>query len=168
NDDASDDGAEVNDQGKEGEEDPQYYKDFQDDNPEFEDEPSELFDESDFVKPLDPSEMIVGITFPDKDAFKRHLKLFCVKNECEFKARKSDKKRLRVWCENRFDHRGKVESEWFVFASILPKQSTFKVRSVNLTHTCKGRIVEDKIPNRSADPPLIVEVIPEQLKNGSG
>ncbi|XP_026459275.1 uncharacterized protein LOC113359930 [Papaver somniferum] len=84
------------------------------------------------------------------------------------KDRKSDKKRLRVWCENRFDHKGKVECEWFVFASILPKKSTFKVRSVNLTHTCKGRIVEDKILNRSADPLLVVEVIQEQLKNGSG
>ncbi|XP_026378907.1 uncharacterized protein LOC113273389 [Papaver somniferum] len=179
NDDVSDDGAEVNDQGRRltchfnvfafmGEEDPQYYKDFQADNPEFEDEPGELFDDSDFVQPLDPSQMIVGTTFPDKDAFQRHLKLLCVKNECEFKAEKSDKKRLRVWCENRFDNRGKVECEWFVFASILPKQSTFKVRSVNLTHTCKGRIVEDKIMNRSADPPLVAQVIQEQSKNGSG
>ncbi|XP_026438072.1 uncharacterized protein LOC113336639 [Papaver somniferum] len=47
NDDSSDDGVELNDQGKECEEDPEYYKKFQADNPEFEDEPGELFDDSD-------------------------------------------------------------------------------------------------------------------------
>ncbi|XP_026428015.1 uncharacterized protein LOC113323881 [Papaver somniferum] len=168
NDDSDNDGVEVNDQGKEGEEDLEYYNNFRADNSEFDDEPGDLFDDSDLVQPLDPSQMIVGTEFHDKTTFKRNLNIFCVLNECEYKVKKSDKLRLGVWCENRFKNKGTVECHWFVFASKLQHKSTFKVKGVNLNHTCKGRIVEDRILNRSADPQLVSEVIQDKLKNGSG
>ncbi|RZC48315.1 hypothetical protein C5167_041272 [Papaver somniferum] len=43
NDDSDNDGVEVNDQGKEGEEDLEYYNNFRADNSEFDDEPGDLY-----------------------------------------------------------------------------------------------------------------------------
>lgn len=136
--------------GEDVEEDPQWFKDHVAENSELEDEHGDLFDDTDLVEPLDPSQMIVGTEFPDKKAFQRHLKHFCVLSECEYKTENSEKSRVRVWCAKRFNRRGRVVCHWMVFASKLQHQSTFKVKGVNLKHTCKG-VVQDKVKNRSAD-----------------
>lgn len=38
---------------------------------------------------------------------------------------------------------------------------------MNLTHTCKGKVVADKIMNRSADPQLVAEVVQSKLRSGN-
>lgn len=134
------------------------------------DEPGELFPDEDEVEELDPSKMIVGWTFPDKFSFQRHLKRYCVKHECVYKAHKSDPDRLRVWCTNRFNVTGDVVCRWFVFASKRPNLETFKVRKVDLVHTCKVKKGDNNCRNsrnRSADPLLVSEVILENLKKTS-
>ncbi|KAI3944861.1 hypothetical protein MKW92_022529, partial [Papaver armeniacum] len=108
--------------------------------------------------------MVVGTTFVDKLSYKNHLKHFCVLNEYEYKVEKSDKKRLRVWCAKTFNHRGTVVCKWYIFASKLPNQSTFKVRGMKLKHKCKG---SKDSRNRTADPSFEAKIIMDKMKNSS-
>lgn len=146
-------------------EDPDWYKEAVDNLGGLNDEPGELFPDEDEVEELDPKKMIVGTTFPDKPAFQRHLKRYCVHNDTVYKAFKSDKDRLRVWCNNRFDMDGNEQCLWMVFASKLPREETFKVKRTILKHTCKGR--PKNCRNRSADPLFVAEVVRENLKTSA-
>lgn len=123
-----------------------------------EDSEEELFPDEDVVQPVDPSQMLLGTTFSDKKSFKKHLRHFCVLNEHEYKIEKSDKSRLRVWCPNRVE----CNCMWFVFASKVGKESTFKVRGVDLTHTCEGNI-EGR--NRAADASFVASVVLDKLSH---
>lgn len=150
-----------------GVEDPEWFKNTLAEFPLLskEDEDEELFPDEEEVEPLDPKQMLVGTTFPDKQAFVRHLKGYCVLNECTFKAEKSDNKRLRAWCTNRFNEKGEEVCNWVVYASKLKEESTFQVKTVDLTHTCKGTVQDKR--NRCADPQFVCESILARLKNTS-
>ncbi|XP_026439739.1 uncharacterized protein LOC113338559 [Papaver somniferum] len=119
-----------------------------------------LFLEEEEVAPVDPTKIVVKYDFNDKKAFKKHLRGYCVKQNCQYKTYKSDKKRLRVSCRFREEY----GCNWFV-NSIKRHDSTFIVRKVNLEHTCVGN---PKSFNRSADPEFVKEVVHDKLKQTAG
>ncbi|XP_026407628.1 uncharacterized protein LOC113302882 isoform X2 [Papaver somniferum] len=105
--------------------------------------------------------MLVKYAFHNKKQFKKHLKRFCVKNNWQFKCKKSCSKQVRAHC--RF--KDKYDYKWCVYASRVDNESTFAVRSVNLEHTCVG---DKKGFNTSADPELVKDVVIEKLRHSYG
>lgn len=75
--------------------DPEWFKNFKAERamnyPEeevIEEEEEELFPDQEHGEPLDPSQMVVGTLFPNKKAFQRHLRAYCVHEEHEYKVKK--------------------------------------------------------------------------------
>ncbi|KAI3910172.1 hypothetical protein MKW92_017034, partial [Papaver armeniacum] len=106
-------------------------------------------------------EMLVKCAFQNKQLFKKHLKRYSVKENKQFKCKKTCSQQVRAQC--RFKDRD--DCKWFVYASRVEGESTFVIRSVNLEHTCVG---DPKSFNRPADPDLVKDVVLEKLKHSSG
>ncbi|XP_026389473.1 uncharacterized protein LOC113284268 isoform X1 [Papaver somniferum] len=104
--------------------------------------------------------MLVKCAFQNKQLFKKHLKRYCVKENKQFKCKKSCSQQVRA--QSRFKYRD--DCKWFVYASRVEGESTFVIRSVNLEHTCVG---DPKSFNRSVDPDLVKDVVLEKLKHSS-
>ncbi|KAI3931708.1 hypothetical protein MKW92_026328 [Papaver armeniacum] len=120
-----------------------------------------LFPEEDEIPVVDPGKMLVKCAFQNKQLFKKHLKRYCVKENKQFKCKKSCLQQVRAQC--RFKDRD--DCKWFVYAIRVEGESTIFIRSVNLEHTCVG---DPKSFNRSADPDLVKDVVLEKLKHSSG
>ncbi|KAI3950384.1 hypothetical protein MKW92_038877 [Papaver armeniacum] len=120
-----------------------------------------LFPEEDETPVVDPGKMLVKCAFQNKQLFKKHLKRYCVKENKQFKCKKSCSQQVRAQC--RFKDRD--DCKWFVYASRVEGESTFVIRSVNLEHTCVG---DPTSFNRFGDPDLVKDVVLEKLKHSSG
>ncbi|XP_026450702.1 uncharacterized protein LOC113350798 [Papaver somniferum] len=127
-----------------------YHKWKQDFSMPNDEEEEPLFLEEEEVSLVDPTKIVVKYAFNDKKAFKKHLRGYCVKQNCQYKTYKSDKKRLRVRCRFREEY----GCNWFVNASVKRHEYTFIVRKVNLEHICVGN---PKSFNISADPEFVKE-----------
>ncbi|KAI3969225.1 hypothetical protein MKX01_037534, partial [Papaver californicum] len=157
-----DDGPEVKSGYKVGRK-PDWYKRFQPDIRKHIEEEDELplFPEEEEIPAVEPGKMMVKYSFNDKKHFKRHLKIYCVFRNCQFKLKRSCSKQVRALCRFRDDY----ECKWFVYATRVKGEPTFVVRSVNLTHSCVG---DPKSFNRSADPEYVKNTMLEKLKISSG
>ncbi|XP_026409494.1 uncharacterized protein LOC113304569 [Papaver somniferum] len=125
-----------------------------------EDDPN-IFPEEDEIPVVDPDKMLVKYAFQNKQLFKKHLKRYRVKENKQFKCKKSCSQQVRAHCRFKYIN----DCKWFFYASRVEGESTFVIRSVNLEHTCVG---DPKSLNRSADPDLVKDVVLEKLKHRPG
>ncbi|KAI3853159.1 hypothetical protein MKW92_024047 [Papaver armeniacum] len=111
---------------------------------EHKEEGGELFPEFEVFTPIDPTKMELKTRFPNKEAFKKYLRGYCVQERCQFILTRTNLSRIKDEC--RFKH--EYDCPWFVYASKKEGEKTFVLRKMNLEHKCEG---DHKNRNRSAD-----------------
>ncbi|XP_026456527.1 uncharacterized protein LOC113357365 [Papaver somniferum] len=116
----------------------------------------DLFPEEEVFTPVDPSKMEVKTRFANKEAFKKHLRGYCVLNKCQYILDRSAPSRIKAECRFKTEH----DCPWFVYAS--KKEGAFVLRKVNLEHKCEG---DPQNRNRSADPHFVKDFVLDQMKN---
>ncbi|XP_026392223.1 uncharacterized protein LOC113348825 [Papaver somniferum] len=118
----------------------------------------DLFPEEEVFTPVDPSKMEVKTRFANKEAFKKHLRGYCVLNKCQYILDRSAPSRIKAECRFKTEH----DCPWFVYASKKEGEKTFVLRKVNLEHKCEG---DPQNRNRSADPHFVKDFVLDQMKN---
>ncbi|XP_026377567.1 uncharacterized protein LOC113271859 [Papaver somniferum] len=146
--------------GKDVDERPAYMDDFDDDFGQYMkgEHDVDLFPEEEVFTPVDPSKMEVKTRFANKEAFKKHLRGYCVLNKCQYILDRSAPSRIKAECRFKTEH----DCPWFVYASKKEGEKTFVIRKVNLEHKCEG---DPQNRNRSADPHFVKDFVLDQMKN---
>ncbi|RZC70936.1 hypothetical protein C5167_034097 [Papaver somniferum] len=146
--------------GKDVDERPAYMDDFDDDFGQYMkgEHDVDLFPEEEVFTPVDPSKMEVKTRFANKEAFKKHLRGYCVLNKCQYILDRSAPSRIKAECRFKTEH----DCPWFVYASKKEGEKTFVLRKVNLEHKCEG---DPQNRNRSADPHFVKDFVLDQMKN---
>ncbi|KAK1555460.1 hypothetical protein Q3G72_026756 [Acer saccharum] len=84
----------------------------------------------------------LGMEFGSVDALKKAVRAHAVKHRRVVKLKKNDPNRIIAVCKTEC-------CKWFVFASWLEDQKTFKIKSLNDEHTCaisfKKKFVSSKL-----------------------
>lgn len=124
------------------------------DNSEFEKQYAEHLKEEE----LDPSSLIVGSKFMNKDFFYKHVNNFCVLNKHQTGAIKSSTTKLRVKCI----HCRTLNYPLFIYDIVKKVEcKTFTLRLFNLDNNCNG---DKGVRNKCANPSYVDGWYYEKIK----
>ncbi|KAI3839523.1 hypothetical protein MKW92_046022, partial [Papaver armeniacum] len=93
-----------------------------------------LFPEFEVFTPIDPTKMELKTRFPNKEAFKKHLRGYCVQERCQFLLTRTNLSRVKNLSVGLKEY----DCPWFVYASKKEGEKTFVLRKMNLEHKCEG------------------------------
>lgn len=120
-------------------------------------EEEDLFQEE-IGEEFNPTKLVVGTKYVDKNEFKKHVRHFCVMNGHEFVWNKCDNKQQRAVCVNC----EKTECKFFIYGIKRKGEGdTFTLRGYNIEHNHQGR---GDGYNRSAIPPYVADWYMEKRK----
>ncbi|XP_026417243.1 uncharacterized protein LOC113312721 [Papaver somniferum] len=110
-----------------------------------------MFPEGITFEQVDPYNLVKGSKFVSKNAFKKHLRAYCVKHRHQVKFKDSNNYKIRVKCI----HHEKTKCPMFIYGRVLKGEgTTFTLISWNVKHTCNGNVKEE---NRCANPEFVAD-----------
>ncbi|XP_039787049.1 uncharacterized protein LOC120653358 [Panicum virgatum] len=80
---------------------------------------------------LENPEIVVGVTFEDRDTFIRAIRQYAILNEVEIVARYNEGKRYRAHCKGK-------KCKWRIHASQLQDERTWHIKKMPNKHYCKS------------------------------
>ncbi|XP_026414380.1 uncharacterized protein LOC113310041 [Papaver somniferum] len=114
-------------------------------------EAEEMFPEGITFEQVDPYILVKGSKFVSKNAFKKHLRAYCVKHRHQVKFKDSNNYKIRVKCI----HHEKTKCPMFIYGRVFKGEgTTFTLRSWNVKHTCNGNV---KGENICANPEFVAD-----------
>ncbi|XP_026410549.1 uncharacterized protein LOC113305760 [Papaver somniferum] len=103
-----------------------------------------------------------GVEFPDKIAFKKHLRKYCVSTRTVCRFTKSDNIRINDVCKGFGDP---ILCPWYISARRIPGEATWSIRDFHLYHTCIGDPYER---NSCANSEFVAQHVINKLRESHG